>query len=61
MQGYGVLGLFNPDIEKVCKQIKEEIDKEASEEVPNKERISKLAQELMIRGLALNTGYIHHF
>jgi len=59
--GYGVLGNFNPDVEKVCKQIKEEIDKEKKQPNPDKSRISKLAQELMVRGLALNTGYMRHF
>lgn len=59
--GYGILGRFNPDVEKACKQIKEEIDNEQAEEHPDKERISKLMQELMVKGLALNTGYIRHF
>lgn len=60
-QGYGVLGNFNPEIENKVKQIKEEIDKEKESETPNKERIQKLAQEIMIQGLKLNVGYIRNY
>ena len=59
--GYGVLGNFNPEIENKVKQIKEEIDKEKESENPNKERIQKLAQEIMVQGLKLNVGYIRHY
>ena len=59
--GYGVLGRFNPEVEKVCKQINEEIASEKSKPQPDKDRISRLMQELMIRGLSLNTGYVWHF
>jgi hypothetical protein len=43
------------------KQIKEEIDKEKESETPNKERIQKLAQEIMVQGLKLNVGYTRHY
>ena len=59
--GYGVLGNFNPDVEKACKQIKEEIDKEKKQPEPDRDRISKLMQELMAKGVALNAGYVRHF
>ena len=59
--GYGVLGNFNPEIENKVKQIKEEIDKEKESETPNKERIQKLAQEIMVQGLKLNVGYTRHY
>jgi hypothetical protein len=59
--GYGVLGNFNPEIENKVKQIKEEIDKEKKSETPNKERIRKLAQEIMVQGLKLNVGYTRHY
>jgi hypothetical protein len=61
MNGYGVLGNFNPEIENKVKQIKEEIDKEKGSEAPNKERIQKLAQEIMVQGLKLNVGYTRHY
>lgn len=59
--GYGVLGNFNPEIENKVKQIKEEIDKEKKSDTPNKERIQKLAQEIMVQGLKLNVGYTRHY
>lgn len=59
--GYGVLGNFNPEIENKVKQIKEEIDKEKQSDFPNKERIQKLSQEIMIQGLKLNVGYTRHY
>ena len=58
---YGVLGNFNPEIENKVKQIKEEIDKEKQSEAPNKERMQKLAQEIMIQGLKLNVGYTRNY
>ena len=59
--GYGVLGNFNPEIENKVKQIKEEIEKEKKSENPNKERIQKLAQEIMVQGLKLNVGYTRNY
>jgi hypothetical protein len=59
--GYGVLGNFNPEIENKVKQIKEEIDKEKHSDFPNKERIQKLAQEIMVQGLKLNVGYTRNY
>lgn len=59
--GYGVLGNFNPEIENKVKQIKEEIDKEKQGDFPNKERIQKLAQEIMVQGLKLNVGYTRNY
>lgn len=59
--GYGVFGNFNPEIENKVKQIKEEIDKEKESDTPDKERLSKLAQEIMIQGLKLNVGYIRNY
>ena len=59
--GYGVLGRFNPEVEKACKQLNEEIAAEKSKEQPDKGRISRLMQELVVRGLALNTGYYWYF
>ena len=61
MGGYGVLGNFNPEIENKVKQIKEEIEKEKKSENPNKERIQKLAQEIMVQGLKLNVGYTRNY
>lgn len=58
---YGVLGNFNPEVENKVKQIKEEIDKEKESEAPDKERLSKLAQEIMVQGLKLNVGYIRNY
>ena len=58
---YGVLGNFNPDIEKKVRLIKEEIDKEKESENPDKERLSKLAQEIMVQGLKLNVGYTRNY
>ena len=59
--GYGILGNFNPEIENKVKQIKEEIEKEKKSENPNKERIQKLAQEIMVQGLKLNVGYTRNY
>lgn len=58
---YGILGNFNPEIENKVKQIKEEIEKEKKSENPNKERIQKLAQEIMVQGLKLNVGYTRNY
>lgn len=58
---YGVLGNFNPEIEKKVKQIKEELDKERESEEPSKERMTKLAQEIMVQGLKLNVGYVRNY
>jgi hypothetical protein len=59
--GYGVLGNFNPEIENKVKQIKEEIEKEKQSDTANKERIQKLAQEIMVQGLKLNVGYTRNY
>ena len=59
--GYGVLGTFNRDVENKVKQIKEEIEREKQSDFPNKERIQKLAQEIMIQGLKLNVGYTRNY
>jgi hypothetical protein len=58
---YDTFSLFNPEVEGKVKQIKEEIDKEKESEAPDKERLSKLAQEIMIQGLKLNVGYIRNY
>lgn len=59
--GYGVLGNFNPEVEKALRDIKEEIDKEKKSENPDKERLMKLAQEAMVQGLKLNVGYVRNY
>lgn len=59
--GYGVLGNFNPEVEKKLKDIKEEMDKEKNTGNPDKERMMKLAQEAMIQGLKLNVGYTRNY
>lgn len=59
--GYGVLGRFNPEIEKACKQINEEIAAEKNKPQPDNGRISRLMQELIVKGMALNTGCVWHF
>ena len=59
--GYGVLGNFNPEVENKVKQIKEEIDKERKSETPDKARLEKLAQEIMVQGLKLNVGYTRNY
>ena len=59
--GYGVLGSFNPEVEKSLRDIKEEIDKEKKSENPDKERLMKLAQEAMVQGLKLNVGYVRNY
>lgn len=58
--GYGVLGTFNPQVEKTLKDIKEEMDKEKKSGDPDKERLMLLAQEAMVQGLKLNVGYIRN-
>ena len=58
--GYGVLGSFNPEVEKKLKDIKEEIENEKKTGDPDKERLMLLAQEAMVQGLKLNVGYIRN-
>ena len=58
---YGVLGVFNPDVENKVRQINEEIEKEKKSENPDKERLMKLAEEAMVQGLKLNVGYIRNY
>lgn len=58
---YGVLGNFNPEVEKKVNQIKEEMDKERESENPDKERMARLAQEIMVQGLKLNVGYTRNY
>lgn len=57
---YGVLGNFNPEVEKSLQDIKEEITKEKSSENPDKGRLMKLANEAMVQGLKLNVGYVRN-
>lgn len=59
--GYGVLGGFNPEVEKKLQDLKEEMDKEKKSGDPDKERLMKLAQEAMVQGLKLNVGYIRNY
>lgn len=59
--GYGVLGSFNPEVEKKLKDIKEEIENEKKTGDPDKERLMLLAQEAMVQGLKLNVGYIRNY
>ena len=57
---YGVLGVFNPDVENKVRQINEEIEKERKSENPDKDRLMKLAEEAMVQGLKLNVGYVRN-
>lgn len=59
--GYDAFSLFNPEVEGKVRDIQEEIEKEKKSDTPDKERLSKLAQEIMIQGLKLNVGYIRNY
>ena len=61
IQGYGVLGNFNPEVEKDVRQINEEIQNEKEKDNPDKARIMRLAEEAMVKGLRLNVGYTRHY
>lgn len=61
IQRYGILGNFNPDVEKDVKMINEEIANEKAKENPDKERLMKLAEEAMVKGLRLNVGYTRNY
>ena len=58
-QQYGTQ--FNPNGLKDLKKINEKIVEENEKEKPDKEMILKLRQELLMRGMELNTGYINNY
>ena len=58
-QQYGTQ--FNPNVLKDLKKINEKIVEENEKEKPDKEMILKLRQELLMRGMELNTGYINNY
>ncbi len=58
-QQYGTQ--FNPNVLKDLKKINEKIREESKKDVPDKERILKLRQEQLMRGMELNTGYINNY
>lgn len=47
---------FSPDLMKTLKELNDEIIKEEKGDNPNKERIFKLKQQILMKGLEMSVG-----
>ena len=52
---------FNPDVLKDLKKINDKIQEECEKETIDKEKILKLKQAQLLRGMELNTGYVNNY
>lgn len=47
---------FSPEAVKVLRQLKEDLTKEEKQETPDRNKILKLNQQILMKGLELSTG-----
>lgn len=52
---------FSPSVIKDLKELYNKIEEEEKKEAPDNEKIVKLKQEHLLRGMQINTSYINNY
>ena len=52
---------FSPSVIKDLKELYNKIEKKKKKETPDNEKIVKLKQEHLLRGMQVNTSYINNY
>jgi len=52
---------FSPNVIKDLKELYNKIEEEEKKEAPDNEKIVKLKQEHLLRGMQINTSYINNY
>lgn len=52
---------FSPSVIKDLKELYNKIEEEEKKETPDNEKIVKLKQEHLLRGMQVNTSYINNY
>lgn len=52
---------FNPNVIKDLQKIDKELNEELDKYVPDKEKVFKLRQQQLLRGMELGSGYANNF